>query len=79
MTHGFAGSGWMKASKLTVMEVEVACVPLLAIWLQSDESQCIRAKRRRGGGGAAKLIFILLCVFVLTSLFVFMLITLLER
>lgn len=50
MTSGFAGSHWMNESRQPVREVEVGCVPLIAIRLQSDESQCICAEGRGGGG-----------------------------
>lgn len=49
MTSGFAGSRWMNESRQPVREVEVGCVPLIAIQRQSDESQCICAEGERRG------------------------------
>lgn len=41
----------MNESGQPVREVEVGCVPLIAIRLQSDESQCVCAEGKRSGGG----------------------------
>lgn len=43
----------MNESRQPVREAEVGCVPLIAIRLQSDDSQriCAEGKRSSGGGG----------------------------
>lgn len=66
----------MNESRQAVREVEVGCVPVIAIRLQSDESQsiCAEGKRREGGGLHSSFSFFV-CVCVQTCVFVCVLIT----
>ena len=61
----------MNECRQPVREVEVGCVPPMAIQLQRDESQCICAEgERRGGGGGciahflSALLVVCVCVCV---------------
>lgn len=55
----------MNESRQAVREVEVGCVPLIAIRLQSDESQCICAEgKRREGGCIAHFLSLCVCVSI---------------
>lgn len=71
MTSGLAGLQSMNESRQPVREVEVSRVPLIAIWLQSDESLCIWAEGKRGGRGCCTAFFFLSsCVCMCPSMHV---------
>lgn len=67
MTSGLAGLQSMNESRQPVREVEVSRVPLIAIWLQSDESLCIWAEGKRGGRGVLHSFFLFFFVRVHVS------------
>lgn len=72
MTSGLAGLQSMNESRQPVREVEVSRVPLIAIWLQSDESLCIWAEGKRGGRGVLHSFFsffLRACACVRTCMF----------
>lgn len=69
MTSGLAGLQSMNESRQPVREVEVSRVPLIAIWLQSDESLCIWAEGREGGVAQLFSFFLRACACVRPCMF----------